>query len=90
MPNIPSMKKDLRRNAKRRLRNRSTNAALKTYIKKVRGLAVAGGADVIPAAKVAISQIDKAHQRGIIHKNNAARKKSRLMRAIAKGASASA
>ena len=88
MPNIPSMKKDLRRNAKRHLRNKATCAALKTYIKKVRVLTTGGTGEVDSALKRAVSQIDKAHERGIIHRNNAARKKSRLMRAVNKARAA--
>jgi small subunit ribosomal protein S20 len=88
MPNIASMKKDLRRNAKRHLRNKSTCAALKTYAKKVRTAATAGAADLGSILTLAISNVDKAHQRGIIHKNAAARKKSRLMRAVNKAAAA--
>jgi small subunit ribosomal protein S20 len=90
MPNIPSMKKDLRRNAKHRLRNRSTCAALKTYIKKARLTVGDGKTEADALVKTAVSQIDKACQRGIIHRNNAARKKSRLMRAVNKARAASA
>lgn len=82
MANTRSSKKDLRRNAKARARNQETRTSLKTYTKKVRQAAAAGDAE---GAKeklvVASSAIDKALQRGIIHKNAAARRKSRAAKA---------
>lgn len=87
MANIKSMKKDLKRNAKARARNLSAKSALKTFVKKVRVAASAGDAAVTTAAvTTAIKMIDKAAQRGIIHKNQAARRKSRVMKAAAKAA----
>lgn len=79
MPNIKSMKKDLKRNAKRRARNQATKSALKTFVKKAK--AAEPGA---PAVTQAIKALDKAAERGIIHKNQAARRKSRLMLAVKK------
>jgi small subunit ribosomal protein S20 len=77
LPNIRSAKKWARASEKRRKRNLSVKAALKTVFKK----AVAGGdAD----AKTAVSLHDKAAARGIIHKNKANRKKSRLAKRLAK------
>lgn len=77
------MKKDLKRNEKRRVKNQATQSALKTYVKKAR----AAAGDSAPAALAeACKQLDKAVQRGIIHKNQAARRKSRLMSAAAKSA----
>ncbi|MBX7133880.1 MAG: 30S ribosomal protein S20 [Fimbriimonadaceae bacterium] len=89
MANIQSMKKDLKRNAKARAKNLSCKSALKTYVKKVRvaaatGDKVAAGA----AATVAVKMLDKAAQRGIIHKNQAARRKSRAMKAANKAVAA--
>lgn len=85
MANIKSMKKDLRRNAKRRTRNLSTKSALKTYVKKVRTAVAAKQTDALPASvAAAATALDKAAQRGIIHKNQAARRKSRLMKAANK------
>ncbi len=81
MANIRSSKKDLKRNAKNRARNQSTKSALKTYVKKVR-LSLGGDQAVATAALTsAIKQLDKAAQRGIIHKNQAARRKSRIAKA---------
>ncbi|MCW5941019.1 MAG: 30S ribosomal protein S20 [Fimbriimonadaceae bacterium] len=82
MANLKSSKKDLRRIAKRRARNLSTKSALKTFVKKAR---VAAGTETeSPALIVAVKALDKAAQRGVIHKNQAARRKSRLMKAVAK------
>lgn len=78
MPNIKSMKKDLKRNAKKHDRNASTKSALKTFIKKAR---TASGEGTAAAVSLAVKQLDKAAERGIIHKNQAARRKSRLMKA---------
>ncbi len=82
MANIKSSKKDLKRNAKNRARNQATKSALKTYIKKVRQAVVGGAPEAVaPALSAAVKQIDKAAQRGVIHKNQAARRKSRIAKA---------
>ncbi|MGI8923584.1 MAG: 30S ribosomal protein S20 [Fimbriimonadales bacterium] len=83
MPNIKSMNKDLKRNEKRRVKNQAVQSALKTYIKKAR---TASGEDVASALATACKQLDKAAQRGVIHKNQAARRKSRVMKAASKAA----
>lgn len=76
MANIRSSKKDIRRSSKRRLVNQGVKSALKTYIKKAKAAAD-------PAATVqAVKALDKAVQRGIIHRNQAARRKSRLAKAV--------
>ncbi len=74
MPNLRSAKKRLRQNEKKHLRN----AVAKTRIKNETKKALAG-AD----SKSAFSVIDKAAAKGIIHKNNAARRKSRLAKRLA-------
>lgn len=80
MANISSSKKDIRRNAKRRARNQATKSALKTYIKKTRLVSInKDAAETQKALQLAVKALDKAVQRGIIHKNQAARRKSRLM-----------
>lgn len=80
------MKKDLKRNAKRHDRNTATKTALKTFVKKAR-LAI-GTEESADAVRVAAKKLDKAAERGIIHKNQAARRKSRVMKAAAKAAKA--
>jgi small subunit ribosomal protein S20 len=77
MPNIKSMKKDLKRNEKSRVRNQASKSALKTFVKKAKGTGA------VEDVKTAVKNLDKAAQRGIIHKNQAARRKSRLMKAAA-------
>lgn len=89
MPNIKSVKKDVAKSRKNHLRNVSAKSAMKTFIKKAR-TAVEGGDAAVATAAVAeaVSAIDKTAERGIIHKNAAARRKSRLMKRVAKAAAA--
>jgi len=65
----------------RRLRNRSTVRAIKTYVGKAEKLILAKETDSARnAVKQAEIALDKAAQKGVIHSNNAARRKSRLMK----------
>lgn len=84
MANIKSQIKRNKQNEKRRLRNRVYVGRARTYVKKAR-LAIAEGTqeDAVLATKQAISALDKAAEKGMIHKNNAARRKSRLMKHLA-------
>lgn len=82
MANKRSSKKDLRRSAKRRVQNQSTRTALKTFLKKVKTAADSQAAG--EALKIAVSALDKAAERGIIHKNAASRRKSRAAKAANK------
>lgn len=83
MANLKSSKKDIKRIAKRTLVNKSVKSSLKTYVKKAK--AAAGDAEKGEAAlSTAVKALDKAAQRGIIHKKQAARRKSRLMKAANK------
>ena len=85
MANKRSSKKDLRRIAKRTVRNKGTKTALKTYVKKVKATAATGETAAVQAAlTTAVKAVDKAAQRGIIHKNQAARRKSRAAKAANK------
>lgn len=81
MANIKSQIKRNKQNEKRRQRNRVYRGRARTYIKKVH-LAIENedieGARL--ATQQAISALDKAADKGILHKNNAARRKSRLMK----------
>jgi small subunit ribosomal protein S20 len=68
---------------KRRLRNRSVRSRAKTNITKAERLIFSGELEVAREAVVAaISSLDKAAEKGIIHPNNAARRKSRLMKKL--------
>ena len=83
MPNIKSVKKDVLRSRERHLRNQSTKSKIKTFVKKAHAAIVAGDQDTLPAMiSQTVSVVDKAAKRGIIHKNAAARRKSRLMRRV--------
>lgn len=84
MPNIKAAVKWVKQSAKRELRNRDVKTRLKTLFKKAK----LGGE--LTAAPSVESQFDKAAQKGIIHPNKAARKKSRLVRAIKVAAAAKA
>jgi small subunit ribosomal protein S20 len=84
MPNSPSAAKRLRQSAKRRLHNRITKKVIKTSMKK--SIQSATGNDPGQAAtdfRAAISKIDKAGSRRVLHPNTAARRKSKLARALA-------
>ena len=79
MPNHKSAEKRVRQNEKRRDINRSNRTALRTSIKKLR--AALAGNDKEAATQLlpeTISKIDKAIQKGVLHRNAAARFKSRL------------
>ena len=79
MANIKSSKKDIKRSAKRRAVNGAYKTSLKTYVKKTRAAAATGDQEATQAAlTTAIKNLDKAVQRGILHKNAAARRKSRI------------
>ena len=82
MANIRSQIKRNRQNEKRRLRNKAVRSELRTRT-KVAVAAAASGAETGEAAlKAALKRIDKAAAKGVIHKNQAANRKSRLMRKI--------
>ncbi|MCS7300429.1 MAG: 30S ribosomal protein S20 [Fimbriimonadales bacterium] len=85
MANTKSAKKALLKSRERHLRNRSTKSAIKTYIRRTKELAAKGDTEgSIASLRRAISIIDKAVKRGILHKNTGNRKKSRLMIALNK------
>ncbi|HAQ28546.1 MAG: 30S ribosomal protein S20 [Ruminococcus sp.] len=79
MPNIKSAKKRVIVNNKRADRNKSRNTALKTAIKKANAAIESNAADKEVLVKAAVKKIDQASAKGLIHKNNAARKKSALV-----------
>lgn len=81
MPNIKSAKKDLRKARAAAVRNRAQRSTLRTAVKKAKTVA-AGAAEVTTA----ISLLDRAARKGLIHRNAAARQKSKLVRAMAASA----
>ena len=79
MPNHKSAEKRVRQSEKRRAINKGHKTKVRTYIKKVRAVLESGKTDEIQQVlPVAISVIDKSVQKGVMHKNAAARYKSRL------------
>ena len=83
MANIKSAKKRILVNETKADRNKSIKSAVKTSIKKVEAAVVAKDKEAAVAALAnAISTIDKAATKGVYHKNNAARKVSRLSKAV--------
>ena len=79
MPNSPQAKKRQRTNEERRIRNRATKHAIKTQLKKVTTAVAAGKVtDGESEFRLAVKKLDKAAAKGVIHKNAAARTKSRL------------
>ncbi|MCU1487599.1 MAG: rpsT [Actinomycetia bacterium] len=83
MANIKSQIKRNLQNEKARLRNKAVRSELKTRVKVAVTSAEAGAEETPEALRLAIKRIDKAAAKGVIHKNAAARKKSRLSKRIA-------
>ena len=80
MANIKSQKKRIITNEKSRMRNRAVKAALKTATRRVKDAVEAGnGAEAYAAALAACRLMDKAASKGVIHKNQAANRKSGIM-----------
>ena len=83
MANIKSQIKRNRQNEKDRLRNKAVRSELKTRVKVAETAAASGDENAEAAALKAMSTIDRAATKGVIHKNAAARKKSRLAKRLA-------
>ncbi|HET9443893.1 MAG TPA: 30S ribosomal protein S20 [Acidimicrobiales bacterium] len=83
MANIKSQIKRNRQNENRRLRNKAVKSEVKTRVKSAVSTASAGAEDAEQALRTAVKRLDKAATKGIIHKNQAARRKSRLMKRLA-------
>lgn len=79
MPNIKSAKKRVVVNATKAARNKAANSALKTALKKANAAIEANDASKADIVKVAVKKLDQAAAKGLIHKNNAAHKKSQLV-----------
>jgi small subunit ribosomal protein S20 len=85
LANIKSSKKDIIRSRKRRLRNMASQSKCKTLIRKAR-TAIASGDPTVASelTRQASRQLDKAATKGVIHPRQAARRKSRLNRRLAR------
>ena len=78
MPNIKSAKKRVLVNQTKAARNKSAKSALRTSVKKANVALDSDAEDKEAAVKAAVIKLDKAAAKGLIHKNNAAHKKSAL------------
>jgi small subunit ribosomal protein S20 len=78
MPNHKSAEKRVRQSERRRVINRSNRARLRTSIKELRGALDKDGKEAAGLLPKTVSEIDKAVQKGVLHRNAAARQKSRL------------
>ena len=84
MPNLPSAKKRMRQNVKRRKRNQLFRTRARSYIKLARVALDSGDTEAASEAiRDAVSQLDRAASKGVIHRKNASRRKSRLMKRLA-------
>ena len=85
MPNSSSAAKSLRQNKRRRLRNRAQRSTLRTEVKKFREAAAGDDTEKAQAAyKTVVKKLDQSAAKGLIHKNTAARTKSRLHKLLKK------
>ena len=89
MANIKSQIKRNRQNQKRHDRNKAVRSELKTRVKRAVDAAQQGDEKAADIAKSAVKRLDKAASKGIIHKNAAARRKSRLQKRINNAAASS-
>jgi small subunit ribosomal protein S20 len=80
MANIRSQKKRNRQNEKLRLRNKGVRTELKTRVKNASEAVIAGEENAHELVRIAQKRLDKAGAKGVIHKNAAARRTSRLMK----------
>ena len=91
MANTASAKKRIRSSAKKREHNRVYRSAARTYIKRARVLIENGEFEAAEEmAQKASSTLDKAAVKGVLHRRNVARRKSRLMKALSAAKEASA
>jgi small subunit ribosomal protein S20 len=82
MPNNAAAEKRMRQERKRRLHNRMVKSIVKTEVTKARQAIDTGVEDAEEAVRAALSELDRAAKKGVIHRNNAARRKSRLMKQL--------
>ena len=83
MANIKSQIKRIRTNEKRRQRNLAVKSELKTLVRRTREAVEAGDKEAaIEALRIASRKLDKAFSKGVIHRNQAANRKSKLARRV--------
>jgi small subunit ribosomal protein S20 len=84
MANIASQKKRILRSARERTENRLLTSTVKTHFRRLQSAVESGDADAVQTEhRALVSRIDKAVQRGALHRNTGARKKSRAARIAA-------
>lgn len=82
MPNIKSAKKRVKVNNSKAMRNKAVKSDLRTALKKAAAAVETNAADKEAVVRTAIKKVDMACTKGIIHKNNASRKKSALAKSL--------
>lgn len=83
MPNIKSQVKRVKTNEKARQRNKAVKSALRTHVRNFRRAAEAGDQETaLTYARIANRQLDKAVSKGVIHKNQAANRKSAISKKL--------
>jgi small subunit ribosomal protein S20 len=88
MANIKSQKKRILTNARRQERNKAVRSELKTRVKNADKAATEGAEGIDEQVRRAVKALDTAAAKGIIHKNQAANRKSKLMKRVAKAQAA--
>ncbi len=84
MANTASARKRIRSNDRKRLRNRITRTAARSAVRSAREALAGNNVEASRQATLAaVTALDKAAEKGVIHKNNASRRKSRLMKKLA-------
>lgn len=82
LANTASAKKRMRQNARRHARNKAVTTRARTYLKLARQGVDMKEADAADTVRRAISELDRAAAKGVIHRNNADRRKRRLMKRL--------
>ncbi len=82
MANTKSALKEIRKNQRRRMRNRIVRASTRTLVRRAARSVESGDADREELVRRAMSALDKAASKGVIHKNAAARRKARLAKKL--------
>ena len=83
MPTTKTAEKEMRVADRRKKRNLSARSGTKTLVTKAEGVIASGSQDAARAeVKIAVKSLDKEAERGAVHRNNAARRKSRLMKKL--------
>jgi len=83
LANTRSAKKRMRQNSKRRQHNRAVQSRARSHLRQARKAVEGADPKATDVVLKAISELDRAASKGVIHRNNAARRKSRLMKKLA-------